>query len=159
MMRRWIGIGVGVAAVVSVVLSSPAVVSAHAVTGSTSFPSGCKKAVFTGDGGYYSMGQFYWQPGDDVTITTHWCYSNHVITSKNVSYTTTIPSSLQPRITESDSVGNGGAVLNIQVGGDYGSGVLNNVSFITLVGHVNAHGRHHFRRHFLCWWMTRRVSR
>ena len=91
------------------------------------------------------MGQFYWQPGDDVTITVHWCYSNHVITSKNVSYTTTIPSSLHPQITENDSVGNGGAVLNVQVGGDYDSGVLNNVSFITLIGHVNAHGRHHFR--------------
>ncbi len=143
MRRRWIGVGVAV--LVGLVSSSSAVASAHMVHGSTSFPTGCKKAVFTGDGGYYSMGQFYWEPGDDVTITTDWCYSNHVITSKSVSYTTTIPSNLHAQITEYDSLSNGGAVLNVQVGGDYDSGVLNNVGFITLVGHVNAHGRHHFR--------------
>jgi hypothetical protein len=140
--RHWIGVRVAV--LVTLVMSISAVASASTVKGSTSFPSGCKKAVFTGDGGYYSMGQFYWEPGDDVTVTTDWCYSDHVITSKNVSYTTTIPTSFHPQITESDSLGNGGAVLNVQINGDYDSGVGNNVGFITLVGHVNARGRHKF---------------
>jgi hypothetical protein len=141
--RLWSG--VAVAALVGFASCGSAVASAHSVTANPQLPSGCKKTVYTGDGGYFSMGQFYWEPSDTVTITTNWCFSGGVITSKNVTYTTTIPSNLNPRLSESDSLRSGRKSLNVQVGGDYDAGVLNNVGFITLVGHVTASGHHHFR--------------
>ena len=36
-------------------------------------------------------------------------------------------------------------MLKGNVGGDYESGVLNNVGFILLVGHVSAYGNRHFK--------------
>jgi hypothetical protein len=143
--RRWSGVAVAVAVLMGFALSNSAAASARSVRANLSFPSGCKRTAFTGDGGYFSMGQFYWEPSDTVTITAKWCYSGGVITSKNVSYTTSIPSSLDPQLTEYDSMRNGGRSLNVQVAGDYESGVLNNVGFITLIGRVNASGHHHFR--------------
>jgi hypothetical protein len=105
----------------------------------------CRHTAYTGDGGYFSQTFFFWEPNDTVTVDVHWCSSGGVITSKTVAYTTTIPSSLEPRITESDVFTRGGAVLKVSVGGDYESGVLNNVGFILLVGHVSADGHRHFK--------------
>ena len=66
-------------------------------------PSGCKRTSYTGDGGYYSQGNFYWEPNDKATLRTKWCYSNGVITSYSVTYTSTIPSRLNPDISTSES--------------------------------------------------------
>jgi hypothetical protein len=74
----------------------------------------------------------------------HWCSSGGVITSKKVTYTTTIPSRLDPRITESDDFDRGGAALRVSIVGGYNSGVLNNVGTILLAGHVSANGQSYF---------------
>ncbi len=108
------------------------------------FPMGCKTVVYTGDGGYYSVGEFYWEPGDTVTVTTHWCYAGGVITSHHVTYSTSIGSALNPRFTESANLGKGGAVLNMMVSGDYSTGIINNVGDIYLYGDVTAKGKHYF---------------
>jgi len=113
-------------------------------TGQKAFPSGCKKSAFAADGGYYSQGQFYWEPGYTVTIVVKWCFSGGAITSHSASYSTTIPSSLAPYVSPSESLIKHGAVLQEQVNASYNSGVINNVSFITIVGDVTARGGHHF---------------
>lgn len=79
----------------------------------------------------------------------NWCSSRGVITSKNVTFTSTIPSTLDPRLTETDGPARpgparGGVALKVNVGGDYESGVLDNVGFILLAGHVSANGHPHF---------------
>jgi hypothetical protein len=79
-----------------------------------------------------------------VTLTTNWCYSNGVITSHSVSYTTTIPSSLGSRISTTESLIKRGAVLDVQLYGAYNSNVINNTGVIGIVGHVTGHGHHHF---------------
>jgi hypothetical protein len=99
---------------------------------------------YTGDGGFYDNGNFNWQPNDTVTLTTHWCYADGVITSHKVTYTTTIPSNLSPRLTLGSGLYPRGAVLGVSIGGDYAAGVINNVGFILIVGHVNSLGHHHF---------------
>jgi hypothetical protein len=108
------------------------------------FPSGCKRAAYTADGGYFSMGNFYWEPTDTATLVTKWCYSNGVITSHSLTYSTTIPSSLKPRISTSQSLVQGGAILDVQLDGDYDSGVLDNVGFISIAGDVTRRGHRHF---------------
>jgi hypothetical protein len=108
------------------------------------YPSGCKTVSFTGDGGFYDNANFYWQPSDTVTLTTHWCYANDVITSHSVTYTTTIPNSLSPRLSLGSMLYKLGRVLGVSIGGDYTAGVTNNVGFILIVGDVNASGHHHF---------------
>jgi len=123
-----------------------AVTSVSAAAPATSGGSGsvCRHTAFTGDGGYYSAGNFYWEPSDTVTLTVQWCSSGGLITSRDVTYTTTIPSTLDPRLTESDQRTRGGEVLRVIVSGSYASGVLNNSGFILLAGHVAANGHRHF---------------
>jgi hypothetical protein len=104
----------------------------------------CRHATYTGDGGYYSAGYFFWEPGDTVTLEVRWCSSGGVITSKSVTYTSAIPSSLDPRFTESDSFTRGGKVLKMSLSGSYESGVLNNAGGILLVGRVAANGQRRF---------------
>ncbi len=70
-------------------------------------------------------------------------FVRHVITSKDVTYTTAIPSTLDPRLTESDDDVHG-AVLKVAVNGGYDSGVLNNSGDIALAGHVSANGHRRF---------------
>jgi hypothetical protein len=144
MRRPWIFIVV----VGCLIGSTASTASASALTaaGSSSkgFPSGCKRAAYTADGGYFSQGHFYWQPSDTVTLTTTWCYSAGVITAHSVRYSTTIPTSLDPRISTTVSLVKGGAVLDVQVNGSYNSGVINNVGFITIIGDVTRRGSHHF---------------
>jgi hypothetical protein len=118
--------------------------SAAPTTGTRASPV-CRHTAYTGDGGYFSQTFFFWEANDTVTVDVHWCSSGGVITSKTVTSTTTIPNSLDPRITESDGFSRGGSVLKVSVGGDYESGVLNNVGFILLVGHVSADGHRHFK--------------
>ena len=86
-----------------------------------------RRRVVTADGGYFSQGGFYWEPSDTVTLITKWCYSDGIITSHSVRHSTTIPKSLDPRFTTTQSLVKGGAVLDLYLNGDYDSGVLNNV--------------------------------
>jgi hypothetical protein len=119
--------------------------TARLATQSTSvYPAGCKTVSFTGDGGYWDNANFNWQPEDTVTVTTHWCYAGGVITSHTVSYTTTIPSSLDPRLTLGSKLYKLGRVLEVAIGGDYTAGIFNNVGQIYIVGYVNSLGHHHF---------------
>jgi hypothetical protein len=147
MRRLWVCLGV----VGCLIWSTPSAATAasagnHGGAGSSSksFPSGCKRVAYTADGGYFSLGSFYWEPGDTVTLVTKWCYSNGVITSHSVRYSTTIPTSLQPRLLTSQVLVQGRAVLDVQLNGDYDSGVLNNVGFIGIAGDVTRRGNHHF---------------
>ena len=107
-------------------------------------PQGCRKATFTADGGYYSMGQFYSEPGDDLTVVTRWCYSHNRITRQSVKYTTTIPGNLMPQISTHDYFADNKSVLNVLVVGTYNSNVVNNTGDIGVSGRVTATGRHHF---------------
>jgi hypothetical protein len=106
--------------------------------------TGCKKVAFTATAGYYSMGHFYSLPGDTVTIQAKWCYSSDVITSYKVTRTTTIPVTEQLRITKQASLNGSGSVLTIGLNGDFNSGVINNVGYIGIAGHVTALGHHRF---------------
>jgi hypothetical protein len=115
---------------------TPVTISGHSV---------CRHTTYTGDGGFFDQGTFHWQPSETVTLTVDWCSSGGVITSKHVTFTSTIPGSEDPRLTESDGLTRGGAVLKASVGGDYDSGVINNVGFILLAGHVSADGHRHFK--------------
>jgi hypothetical protein len=128
--------------------SSASAASASALIGagssSTSFPSGCKRVTYTADGGYFSQGHFYWEPSDTVTLTTKWCYSNGLVTSHSVSYSSTIPNRLNPQVSMTESLVKGGAVLDVQMNGTYDSGVINNAGFITIIGTVTRRGSHHF---------------
>ncbi len=107
-------------------------------------PIGCQKTSFIGDGGYYSAGQFYPEPADDVTVVAKWCFAHNAITSHVVRYTTTIPSSLHPYLSKSATLTKGGRVLALAVNGNYSSGVGNNGGVIAIVGKVNARGHEHF---------------
>jgi len=111
---------------------------------SASYPRGCEKTAFTADGGYFSAGHFYWEPGYDVTLITHWCYSKGTVTSHSVKYTTTIPSNLGLQLSKNVSLIKGGTVLDVQIAGTYNSNVINNTGDITIIGHVTGHGHHHF---------------
>jgi hypothetical protein len=128
--------------------SSASAASAGTLNGagssSKTYPSGCKRAVYTADGGYFSEGHFYWQPSDTVTLTTRWCFVGGVITSHTVRHSTTIPTSLNPRISTHVFFAKGRAILDVQLNGDYDSGVINNVGFISIVGDVTRLGHHHF---------------
>ena len=104
----------------------------------------CRHTSYTGAGGYFSAGYFFWEPGDTVTLKVRWCSSGGVITSKAVTYSSAIPSTLDPRFTESDRFTRGGKVLKVSVSGGYESGVLNNSGFIFLAGRVAANGQRHF---------------
>jgi hypothetical protein len=108
---------------------------------STSFPSGCDTTAYTADGGYFSQAQFFWEPGDDVTLTTNWCFSAGKITSYSVTYTTTIQS---PRILINDYLIKSGQVLKVQLDGSYNTGVINNVGHVGIVGDVSRRGHSHF---------------
>src|ERR1700679_2065616 len=103
-MRRLICCG----AIVCVAWASAAAASASVLKGSGRFSgskaSHCKKVSFTADGGYESAGHFYWEPGDDVSLTTQWCYAGGLVTSQAVSYTTTIPEDLNPQIRTNESL-------------------------------------------------------
>jgi hypothetical protein len=144
MRRPWVCLGV----VGCLIWSTASAVSAGTLGGagssSKSFPSGCKRVAFTADGGYFSQGNFYWEPNDTVTLVTKWCYSNGAITSHSVRYSTTIPTSLKLRLSTSQFLVQGGAVLDVELNGDYDSGVLNNVGFIGIAGDVTRRGHHHF---------------
>jgi hypothetical protein len=115
-----------------------------APTAATHGNSVCRHTSYTGAGGYFSAGYFFWEPGDTVTIKVRWCSSGGAITSKTVTYTSAIPSNLDPRFTESDGLTRGGTVLKLTVSGEYESGVLNNSGFILLAGRVAANGQRHF---------------
>ena len=104
----------------------------------------CRHASYTGDGGYFSGGFFFWEPGDTVTLTVRWCSSAGVITSKTVTYMSAIPSALDPRFVESDGYAHGDKVLKVSLSGSYDSGVINNSGFILLAGRVAANGQRHF---------------
>jgi len=143
MKRLWICLGI----VGCLIGSSASAASASALVGAGSpskGPTGCKKTAFTADGGYYSQGQFYWEPAYTITLVTRWCYSGGVITSHSVNHSTNIPSSLIPSIPTTESLVKGGTVLDVQVNAGYNSGVINNVSFITIIGDVTGRGSHHF---------------
>lgn len=109
-MRRLICLGTIACLAWSSTAAASASTSKGAGPSSKTKPSLCKKASYTADGGYESAGHFYWEPGDDVTLITNWCYSRGVITSHSVSYTTTIPESLSPQIRTNESLikGRGG---------------------------------------------------
>lgn len=144
MRRLWICLGL----VGALIGSSASVASGSTLngvrTGPKAFPSGCKRSAFTADGGYYSSGHFYWEPAYTVTLFLKWCFSGGVITSHSASYSTNIPSSLAPYVSPTESLIKHGAVLDEQVNASYNSGVINNVSFITIIGDVTARGGHHF---------------
>jgi hypothetical protein len=144
MNRLWVSIGV----VGCLIGSSASVPSAGAVVGAKSpargFPSGCKTISYTADGGYFSQGHFFWEPSDTVTLTTSWCYSNGLVTSHAVSYSTAVPNSFDPVISTTSSLVRDGAVLDVEANGTYNSGVINNVGLITVVGSVTRRGAHHF---------------
>ena len=144
MRRRWVCLGVVGCLIWSGASAAAAGTPGGATSSSKIFPSGCKRAAYTADGGYFSMGHFYWEPTDTATLVTRWCYSNGAITSHSVTYSTTIPGGLKPRISTSDSLVQGGAILDVQLNGDYDSGVLNNVGFIGIAGDVTRRGNHHF---------------
>jgi hypothetical protein len=143
-MRRLICLGTIACLAWSSTAAASASTSKGAGPSSKTKPSLCKKASYTADGGYESAGHFYWEPGDDVTLITNWCYSRGVITSHSVSYTTTIPESLSPQIRTNESLIKGGAVLDVQLYTAYNSNVANNSGYVTIVGHVTARGHHHF---------------
>jgi len=107
-------------------------------------PAGCRRVGFTATAGYYSMGHFYSLPDDTVTIQAKWCYSSDVITSHTVMWTTTVPATEQLRITKQASLNRSGSVLTIDLNGDFNSGVINNVGYIGIAGHVTALGYHRF---------------
>jgi hypothetical protein len=125
--------------------SSPSVASAgtppRRSPSSPPAPSGCRKVAFTADGGYFSGGEFFWEPGDDVTLITHWCYGHGIVRSHSVTFTTTIANS---RITTNTFFAKGHFVLNVQLSADYPSGVGNNTGEVTISGHVTGGGGHHF---------------
>ena len=141
MRKAFVACGVVVLLALTAVESAPA----ESAPAARNHPTGCKKVSFTGSGGYFSMGNFYPEPGDTVTITASWCYANGVITSHEATYTTDIPSSAQPRIEFSDVLNTSGGALRLDASGDYLSGALNNIGQILIVGHVTSTGSHHFR--------------
>ncbi|MGH9018151.1 MAG: hypothetical protein ACRDY1_10435 [Acidimicrobiales bacterium] len=134
-------VSLGVPSVSARPLGVPA---SSAAPGAQSAPVGCKTVAFTADGGYDSGGTFHPEPGDDVTLTTNWCYADHVVTSSSVSYTTTIPDSLGPRIGTDEQPRKGGAVLTVVLYGSYESGVINNTGVVSIGGRVTGRGHHHF---------------
>jgi hypothetical protein len=142
MNRAWVAC---VGLVMVLLASSIAVASATAAPMTRVGTSVCRHTSYTGDGGFFDQGTFHWQPNDTVTLSVDWCSSGGAITSKTVTYTTTIPSSLEPRLNEGDGFTHGGAALKVSVGGDYESGVINNVGFLVLEGHVSANGNRHFK--------------
>ncbi len=73
-----------------------------------------------------------------------WRYSNGVTISHSVRQSTTIRISLYPRISTTESLVRRGAALDVQVNGDYNSGVINSVGFIAIIGYVTGRGFHHF---------------
>ncbi len=138
-------IGIGLVGCLMVSVASTAAAGGPAEAGASgAYPHGCKTIAFTADGGYFSQGQFFWQTGYTVTLTTNWCYSGGAVTSYAVSYSTTIPDSLDPRISTTESFAKGRSVLDVQVDGSFNSGVINNVSFVTIDGDVTRRGHHHF---------------
>lgn len=141
MPRRWM---VCLGLLATMLVPSVALTSVTAASAARAGAGVCRHTAYTGDGGYFSQGSFYWEPGDTVTIKVRWCSAAGVITSKKVTFTSTIPSNLEPRLTESDAFTHGGKVLKTNVSGDYESGVLNNVGYLLLVGHVSANGQRHF---------------
>jgi hypothetical protein len=144
MKRLWVCLGIVGCLIGSSAPVASAGAPARAGSPARGFPSGCKTTSYTADGGYFSQGHFYWEPGDTVTLTTNWCYSNGLITSHSVSYSTTVPNSLDPLISTTSSLVRGGAVLDVQANGTYASGVINNVGLISIVGSVTRRGTHHF---------------
>jgi hypothetical protein len=144
-MRRQL---IGLVAMICVACGITATASATALKGvgpsSGNQPRACKRVAYTADGGYYSAGHFYREPGYDVTLITKWCYSNGIVKSYSVTYTTTIPDSLGPQLSTNESLINGGATLDVGVNGTYNSNVINNTGLISIVGHVTGRGRHHF---------------
>jgi hypothetical protein len=143
MKRLCISIGLIGCLIVSAA-STAAAGSRLGVRTTSAYPHGCKTVAFTADGGYFSQGQFFWQTGYTVTLTTNWCYSGGTVTSYSVSYSTTIPESLDPRISTTESFARGRSVLDVQMNGSFNSGVINNVSFVTIDGDVTRRGHHHF---------------
>jgi hypothetical protein len=125
MRRLWICLGL----VGGLLGPSPSLASATALTAagpsSAASPSGCKTVSYTADGGYFSMGQFYWEPSYTVTLTTQWCYSDGIISSYSSDYSTTIPSSLKPNISLDASLVKRGKCLDVELNGTFGSGIIN----------------------------------
>lgn len=144
-MKKW---SAGIGAIVLLVFLHVDVAAASTTHNSSSMthhhPRGCKKVSFTAAGGYYSSGHFYTEPSDTYTVHTKWCYAGDVITSYQVTFRTTIPSSLNPRISKSVTLNSAASVLTIGLNGDFDSGVLNNVSVIGIAGDVNSVGGHDF---------------
>lgn len=147
-MRRRLGPS-GLAAIVlaaGTTVGTPAVQAAPVATqaSTTVQPSGCRKATFTANGGYYSAGNFYWEPGDTVTVLTSWCYAGGKVTSSSIRHTTTIGASAELRLTVQTTSTPNGSSVTIFLSGDYLSGVLNDIGFIGIEGDVGAYGHHHF---------------
>jgi hypothetical protein len=129
--------------------SSPSLASATTLMTAgppATIPSSCKTVSYTADGGYFSMGQFYREPSYTVTLTVQWCYSERSITSYSSVYSTTIPGSLQPRISIDEMLIKRGTRLDIQLNGTFDSGIINNTGFIAVAGDVTRLGRHHFAK-------------
>jgi hypothetical protein len=99
----------------------------------------------TGDGAFFDNGTFHRPSNETVTIAVDWCSSCGVITAKTVTFSSTIASDQEPRLTETDDLARGGAVLKVDVGGDDESGAIDNVGFILLGGHGSANGNRHFK--------------
>jgi hypothetical protein len=127
-------------------VGTPAVQAAPVATPASTMvqPSGCKKATFTADGGYYSAGNFYWEPEDTVTVIAAWCYASGRVTSFSPRHTTTIGASAKLRLTVQTTPAPNGSSVTIFLSGDYLSGILNNIGFIGIEGDVGAYGHHHF---------------
>lgn len=126
------------------VLSSVATSAGAAAPPASTGGTVCRHTAYTGDGGYFSAGTFFWEPSDTVTLKVQWCSSGTLIRSKRVTYTSAIPSTLDPRFIESDTLARGGKLLKVTVSGSFDSGVINNSGFIELAGHVAANGNRHF---------------
>jgi len=145
-MKKWL---LAIVVVHFLVLTDVGVAAAGTIQNRSSVavssPTGCKRVAFTATAGYYSMGHFYFLPGDTVTVRAKWCYSSDVIISYKVMWTTTIPTTEQLRIYSKVASLNGcGSVLTIGLDGDFNSGVINNVGYIGIAGDVTALGHHHF---------------
>jgi len=144
-MRRLV---LGIGTVGCVIGSLAPAASARALGGTAEppagFPTGCRTTSYTADGGYFSQGQFFWEPSDTVTLTTRWCFAHGVVTSDAVSWSTTIPQRLVPQVSTAASLAKGGAILDVQLNGTYDSGVVNNVGSVTIIGYVTRRGGHHF---------------
>jgi hypothetical protein len=138
----------GIWAVALVMASGGGVASATTPPGIHAAKSGgavsCRQTSFTATGGYYSAGHFYTLSNDTVTIHVGWCYAGDAISSYRVTRTTTISPNAQLRLSRSVHLNSAASVLNVDIGGDFLSGVVNNIGFVGIVGDVTGRGGQSF---------------